>query len=700
MASDDTLSALPRLVELEELVDEEAGDDRVSMVGQAPVPGVAAPAQLKTAEDGKNAAASDNKIHPLDARQESFGKLVHPLEDLAALSSTLRHSQGNSSPVYLDGRIFAEVLFYHIFHPLSVPIMLWRLGTESSAKMMLWPTRRSLPSFFFNSIMHLAVFWLAIYGGFIYFTGSDRAVTMGEVSVCLLIHCLRAVVIATKYGYMTRRDRHQFFNVRTLMPALFQRDLQIISGWMVPKAHLIRTHLEDAAARQGVDMIATYLRVVNAQENESEHALALAPPLPGQDSRVLNNSSLCALTLWLQFALEARHVGIVKTPLGFAIGTLLAIIPHVFRLVRDPEVYAEAEYHAYISYVFMFLLFTVSFGSTALFLAVAVADTMRRHVFMRDLSDIIDREGYRPGGFNESSDGNVREHANARLILDMRDPSTVLNWLACRRVLRDFGRPFFCRISAYTSYYFVTILILSAYLVIALFAPNINVGQDNDSSQDIMIGMITFMIILFIIPVGCIAIIGGRMNRVSFRHRDLLLKHQTVVRQLLAEARRTEHLDEQAKLLRAMGVSADVATAVARESGPAKEQMRTTHTGDPFCERGKDLSEVAIERGYTDDHAKDAPGFSAHDSSICNSDGRLLHQYKIGRILSSSKATYTSHTLKLADDLLTVVLAEVELDAQANPASLMGIEAGGPIVKGLLTVVMAGVAAGLRSLAL
>eukprot|EP00004_Rigifila_ramosa_P013541 TRINITY_DN3011_c0_g1_i2.p1 TRINITY_DN3011_c0_g1~~TRINITY_DN3011_c0_g1_i2.p1 ORF type:complete len:645 (-),score=160.26 TRINITY_DN3011_c0_g1_i2:23-1897(-) len=600
--------------------------------------------------------------------------VVHPL----ALQHTPR-------AVFHADTFFRE-FFGHLLFPFSLVFYLGR-NYQAGANHQYW-TRR--PGEILNSYMFPLIVWF-INGLLVYriFT-EDSNFLLIEVCIMDALFAIRIVMIAFKYAYLSYSELERFET--TTDPDLaryFGRQMQLVSGWVVPPAIVIETELIMAAERQNVNMSTLVF------ESKTDWTIR---NWGAQETRTTEDTGqMCIEKCRTMRALEAKEKGEELEPAPYDIEALKHEGAHVFetknkkftaeqyakyclgshlfddKLKILPSVLAIAitlsfplvrylsrdsghqSYDTNLAYVLSILThisMVYYFWVLTFFFLVAVYDYYRRAELLKDVGRLISHSTQIKTVVIKDRKGKhrkVTEIIRHEPLVDVMNPHNLYVWALTRRLIDGFGLRYRRRIEGYTSVSALVAIALYLFLLVSIFTGKISI---------ILIYSCAVFVVLIVGLLVALIAYGAIANEQTLVHIETLVKLQLAIRDAVSLFRsQTNSSDMRA-------VSIPIATFL-----------------DP-----DNIQSEALQSPR--EPVTMANGELMDDTASSSNSGSTLEYAELQHELAGVPV----QQLLACDKMIEMSVRMLKSQDQADPATLFGFRASGALIKSLGAILVSSIA--------
>mmetsp|Transcript_41541 Transcript_41541/g.97437 ORF Transcript_41541/g.97437 Transcript_41541/m.97437 type:complete len:688 (+) Transcript_41541:144-2207(+) len=382
-----------------------------------------------------------------------------------------------------------------------------------------------------------------------------------EVAMIVCMWGLRTCMVASKAGYRTAQEQHEWNT--TLVDDGFKRAEELVNGWR-PMTD-VGGYIEQAAMHLVIDQSqhvfnfpnitseqATFL--VNWPKQFFVHAKNILPMTPGTafDPDTDDGFQVMVKHLATRIVLVGSHL--CRTPrqrllksLGFDLfrifgAVTLAMIPWISRwwLPNVPQPSTNASLT--VVGVATFVNFMVAVNFVFPFMVSAVDDVHRRVVWLDEVGALIRTPGAGVRCFRSNSplefgatpqqlaqDRNPEEPivplTETRFSLDLRIPANTLNWCLLRKWIMAMGLPFQARIQLFFGVYLVFLIILDVVLIVQTGVVIRMEGTTEAGPNYLIVAVCSYTILVLNASLLMVVKYGMDLNSKFDQHSYFLQKH-------------------------------------------------------------------------------------------------------------------------------------------------------------------------------
>lgn len=416
--------------------------------------------------------------------------------------------------INFDIPVFFKEFFYHMFFPLSLPIMVGFEGFNYARNHR-----------FLNADLQLITGTMMFTLNTLYVIYKPTCVTVVEICIANAVYALHKLMVASKYAYLsceTLDDLHARVYTSNEL-----RELELISGWLYASSDIIDQELHRTAKRLGFDLTKVLLHVPHSQQEvynflgSSNFCITPSPLRFGYHQICLSR----CLTRIVESITSKKYK--FNTYLAITLGVFQAIIPSLVRVTHGYQFFGE-ELMTRVIAIMCSCITLFYFTVAVLFVFVGIIDYLRRAQTLAVWQILIDPADMLPHLRNDIVYAEVPENL---IFADLSINQNIISWFVGRQTIQNFGLHFRKRIAAYTSLTFVLLVILMLLLVSEFFSPS----SSSLSSEATMI-LVLYNLVVIAGTISVMIRFGSRGNDAFYQHTGVLARVQLAIRERLADS--------------------------------------------------------------------------------------------------------------------------------------------------------------------
>lgn len=415
-----------------------------------------------------------------EERKESITSAMNSTTPVNNLSMRQIGMRDESSPFGVW--VFIEVLFYHLFFPLSIPVMMLVRGSNMGWTFCFYPTAPWLsPRNRVFAIQLISALFLAA-------TITLRLINDDPPSelfivVATIMYISHKIMISSKYAVLSESMWELIKFQRVSRKIVGQIEA---SSWLHLAPAEIHMHMRWASDKVTADLkehlfvvddevFETFVHESKLKSTPEIHqlykadlsALASADRKRAADDESNNKCDEKNMRSIGVRAVAARTVACVvkQAKEGYPLKRHHIILICVAQTIIPPIVYLLRENGEHVQSVESWAEITLAsfvsvsyFSLFMMFLVVGDIDYRRRLEITRLLTSMIS-----PSGVDES-DSDM-----ANFLVDMAWPENVASWCVIRQLLHEFGRKFRLRLTIYISYVTLLVIVVLTWLILVIY---------------------------------------------------------------------------------------------------------------------------------------------------------------------------------------------------------------------------------------
>lgn len=441
--------------------------------------------------------------------------------------------------VTFNFRLFVQMFLIHVFFPLSGVVVWLAWGKQAAVNLHMLP-RCSALVLFHSYLMPLLLISLNLS-----LLSPEYDVEKGgpyrlEIALANSLYVLRAAVIAFKYGWVSEGEWANFKHASTPAALRFQRDLQLLSGWLYPSARTLHRELNDSATRLRVPLSLMKMEFQNnADARKRMHKLLAAVPERDVVRLGYNVGRHSVDVLYLGTALvraasvnqpasstsDEASAKMVKrmNQIGWFVAGAQSALPFLNRSSGEVDfLTTENTVMSVISFLVRGYYYMILYS----FLLCAVYDYHRRYIVFHKMTKLIV-----PWPRRKAATAAAGKQSAAMAftwdmpLLDIGRPKVALSWYRLRLVLQDFGLRYHYRLQAYATLGVVVMvaLVASAFTA-ALNEDSLSAFQQGELALLLRTTMFNIVVVFGIVIV--IIVFGDWANEETNLQEDALVRKE------------------------------------------------------------------------------------------------------------------------------------------------------------------------------